>query len=228
MAILAEGNASVRTATGFLVKASGRQLGALAADDLVACRREPLLELFQSESPGDESVHAALMACREDAGAPKPSVEAMFHAWLLGLPGVQWVGHAHPIGANRVLCSPRAPEFATRRMFPDEVVCCGEESVLVPYTDPGLALAIAIRKRTEKHIGKHGAPPRVILLANHGVITLGATPQAVMAAMLMTEKAADIFLGAALLGGPNYLSGTEVRRISGRPDEHHRRSALNI
>ena len=113
-------------------------------------------------------------------------------------------------------------------MFPDEIVCCGVRSVLVPYVDPGLPLARAIHDGVEKFRQKLGVPPRVILLANHGVITLGGSPQAVLAAMLMTDKAARIFAGAAALGGPEFLSTAEVDRIANRADEHYRQRALKL
>ena len=62
----------------------------------------------------------------------KPSVEALFHAWLLTLPDIHYVGHTHAPAVNGILCSPRAREFATKRIVPDEVVCCDVESVFVP------------------------------------------------------------------------------------------------
>ena len=58
--------------------------------------------------------------------------------------------------------------------------------------------------------------------------TLGATPQAVLAAMLMTDKAAKIFAGTLAFGGPNFLSQEVISRISGRRDEHHRQRALGL
>jgi len=146
----------------------------------------------------------------------------------LTLPGVEFVGHAHPVAAGQVLCSPRAREFAARRVFPDEVVCCGAESVFVPYTDPGHPLAREIRKRTKAFMKRRGAPPRVILLENHGVITMGKTPDAVMAAMLMADKAAQVWVGAVRLGGPNFMSSRDIRRIADRSDEHYRRRVLNL
>jgi ribulose-5-phosphate 4-epimerase/fuculose-1-phosphate aldolase len=155
-------------------------------------------------------------------------VEALFHAWLLTLPGIEFVGHTHPPSANGILCSPRAREFAVKRMFPDEIVCCDVESVFVPYTDPGLTLSRAIRAKTQAFMRKHGRPPRVILLENHGVITLGPSLEAVRAAMWMAEKAARIWLGAAVLGGPKFFSAKNVARISGRVDEALRRKLLKI
>jgi ribulose-5-phosphate 4-epimerase/fuculose-1-phosphate aldolase len=67
------------------------------------------------------------------------------------------------------------------------------------------------------------------LLENHGLIALGATPEAVLAATLMAAKAAEIFVGAAAIGGePRFLTHDEVARIAGRPDEHYRQRALGL
>lgn len=228
MAILGEGNASTRCADGLLIKASGRNLGALARDGVVACRGAPLVGLMDSAEAPDERVEEALMASRVDPAAPKPSVEAIFHAYLLSLPGVEWVGHVHPVSVNGILCSKRAAEFAARRVFPDEVVCCGAESVFVPYVDPGLRLAVVIRREVEAFIQRRREQPRVIVLANHGVITLGGTASAVLGAMLMVSKAAAIWHGAVAMGGPTFLSEADVARIAGRADEHYRQRALNL
>jgi rhamnose utilization protein RhaD (predicted bifunctional aldolase and dehydrogenase) len=100
--------------------------------------------------------------------------------------------------------------------------------VFVPYTDPGLKLAQAIRTETEAFIKKHQRQPRVILMENHGVITLGGTWQAVLTAIMMTEKAAKIFVGAGALGGPVFLAPEQVERIAGRPDEAYRQRALKM
>lgn len=229
MAILGEGNSSARLGDGsFLIKASGCSLGTLRAGDLVECRNEPLLPLFDRRRAGDEEVEAALEACRVDPRSKKPSIETLFHAFFLTLEEVEFVGHTHAPAVSRILCSPRARLFASRRLFPDEVICCGEASVLVSYADPGLPLARAIRSGTRSYIEKHRQAPRVVLLENHGIVTLGRTPEAVLAAMLMAEKAARIWLGAALLGGPHFLPAREVRRIAGRADEECRRRAMKI
>ncbi len=229
LAILGEGNTSARTGDDtFLVKASGSNLATLAPAGVTACHAAPLLKLLDDESATDETVEAALLGARIDATARKPSVEAMFHAWLLTLPGVAFVGHTHPESVNALLCSPRAEEFATRRLFPDEIVCCGPASVLVPYTDPGVALARAIRDAVLAYRAQTQLVPRVILLRNHGLIALGASPQAVLAATLMAAKAATITLGALAAGGPRYLEPADVRRIAGRSDEHYRQKMLGL
>ncbi len=229
MAILGEGNTSVKIDDKtFSVKASGSSLATLAEDDAVDCRFAPLLAMLERDDLTDQQIEDELFGCRVDQGAKKPSVEALFHAYLLTLPGVEYVGHTHSISVNQILCSPLAKQFATSKLFPDEVVCCGAQSVFVPYTDPGLKLSQVIREETVKYMEAFQAPPRVILLENHGIITLGSSPSAVKAAMLMAQKAAEIFVGAAALGGPNFMSPEDVDRIANRIDEHYRQRALKL
>jgi rhamnose utilization protein RhaD (predicted bifunctional aldolase and dehydrogenase) len=230
LAILGEGNTSVRISDRtFVVKASGSNLATLSASGVAECHFEKLLPLMSAGEMTDSAIDEALFAARVSADARKPSVEAIFHAYLLTLPGIHFVGHTHPIAVNALLCSNYARTFAARRLFPDEIVCCGVESVFVPYTDPGLKLSQAIKLAVEDYIIRLSRPPRLILLENHGLIALGATPEAVLAATLMAVKAAEIFAGAAAISdGPQFLTSEQVARIAGRPDEHYRQKALGL
>ena len=229
LAILGEGNTSVRvTNDQFAVKASGCSLANLAEDDVTVCDTAKVLAILERRHGTDEGLDEQLLDSRVGGKGKKPSIESMFHAWLLTLRDVNYVGHCHPLSANQVLCSPRARDFAERRLFPDEVVCCGAQSVFVPYADPGLALAREIAERTRLHIEREGYVPRLILLQNHGIIALGSTPQAVLACILMASKAAAIFMGAAAMGGPNFMTPQHVERIAGRPDEAYRQKQLKI
>lgn len=231
LAILGEGNTSARTrADTFIVKASGSNLATLSALGVAECRFADLLPLLDRKGLSDAAIDEALFASRVDPTARKPSVEAMFHAYLLTLPGVNYVGHTHPIAVNQILCTRHARTFAKRRLFPDEVVCCGVESVFVPYLDPGLKLAQGIRSAVIAYTKRVSRPPRVILLENHGLIALGPTPESVLAATLMAAKAAEIFTGAVTIsfGKPRFLTPAQVERIAGRPDEHYRQNALGL
>jgi rhamnose utilization protein RhaD (predicted bifunctional aldolase and dehydrogenase) len=229
LAILGEGNTSVQlSAKTFLVKASGTCLATLKEDEAVECDFNKLLPLLDKTGLTDAEVDAALLASRVDDKAKKPSVEALFHAYLLSLPDVNFVGHTHATAVNSILCSPRAREFAAKRMFPDEIVCCDVESVFVPYTDPGLKLAQEIQRGVQAFIAKHSRFPKIILMENHGIIALGKTPNAVLAGTLMAEKAAQVFIGAAALGGPQFFTPEHVARIAGRPDEKYRQKALKV
>ena len=229
LALLGEGNTSVKLSPAqFAVKASGCSLGTLTETDVAVCDAAAILALLDQKSVTDAAIDETLLGARHEGRGKKPSTEAMVHAWLLTLDGVNFVGHAHPLPVNQILCSPRARDFAERRLFPDEVVCCGPMSVFVPYVDPGLPLAREIRERTNAFMQQHGYTPRLILLQNHGLIALGATPQAVLAGLLMATKAAAIFVGAAAMGGPNFMTAQHVERIAARPDEAHRQRELKI
>jgi len=229
LAMLGEGNTSARASEDtFLVKASGTCLGTLKESDVVECRFSSLLPLLDRTAMADQDVDAALLASRTDSAAKKPSVEAIFHAYFLSLPGVKFVGHCHATTVNQILCSPRARDFAERRMFPDEIVCCEVASVYIPYTDPGLCLGQVIRSQVDQFLQRYQRNPRVVLMQNHGIIALGGTPQAVLSALFMAEKAAKVFVGAAALGGPVFLTDENVARISGRPDEAYRQRQLKI
>jgi rhamnose utilization protein RhaD (predicted bifunctional aldolase and dehydrogenase) len=230
LAILGEGNTSARLSDGtFVVKASGSNLATLSEAGVAECRFEKLLPLMAEGEMTDAAIDQALFDARTSPDAKKPSVEAIFHSYLLTLPGINFVGHTHPIAVNALLCSRYGRTFASRRIFPDEIVCCGVESVFVPYTDPGLKLSQAIKLAVQEYISRLSRPPRIILLENHGLIALGATPEAVLAATLMAVKAAEIFAGAAAVSGePQFLTSSQVERIAGRPDEHYRQKALGI
>ncbi len=229
MAILGEGNTSVRLDDdSFAVKASGSNLASLTAADVTHCAFERLLPLLDKTSATDVEIDQALLAARLDPSAKKPSIEALFHAYLLTLPGVRCVGHVHAVAVNQVLCSPRAREFAEKRTCPDEIVMCGVEAVFVPYAEPGLGLSQAIRREVVAYVKRTGRDPKIILLQNHGIIAVGASPKAVLGSLLMAEKSAEIFVGAAALGGPVFLTPAQCERIAGRPDEHYRQKMLGM
>ena len=77
---------------------------------MVECRFSALLPMLEKESLTDQQADDALLASRVDPKTKKPSVEAVFHAWLLSLPGIKFVGHTHATTVNQILCSPRARE----------------------------------------------------------------------------------------------------------------------
>jgi rhamnose utilization protein RhaD (predicted bifunctional aldolase and dehydrogenase) len=227
--ILGEGNTSGRIdAKIFAVKASGSTLGTLTEIELTHCYFDKLLPLLDRENVTDQEVEDYLWASRVSETSLKPSVETFFHAYLLTLPGIKYVGHTHPISVNQVLCSARCHSFAAERRFPDEVVCCGPVSLLIPYEDPGLALARTIRNGVENFSREHNRLPKVILLTNHGVITIGPSVDGVRVAMAMTVKAAEIFVGAHSLGGEVAMPYEEVVRIENRLDEEYRRKMLRV
>jgi len=162
-----------------------------------------------------------------DAGETRrPSVETMLHAILLQVPEYAFVGHTHPVSTNILLCSGRAEEAAAGRVFPDHIVSMGHKSVYVPYVDPGLPLAREVRDRFRAFVEAEGMLPKAIMMQNHGLITMGATPKAVTSCTDMAEKVSQIIVGTYALGGPNFLPAHQVERIFTRPDEHYRLKSI--
>jgi rhamnose utilization protein RhaD (predicted bifunctional aldolase and dehydrogenase) len=227
--ILGEGNTSGRIDEKvFAVKSSGSSLGTLTEIELTHCYFDALLPVLDRKGVSEQEIEEILLNSRVRPTALKPSVETFFHAYLLTIPGVSYVGHTHPVAVNQILCSGLGNLFAQERRFPDEVVCCGPVSLLVPYEDPGLALAVRIRLDLQNFERVHRKNPKVILLGNHGVITIGKTADAVRVAMAMTVKAAEIFVGAHSLGGNISMPESEVNRIENRLDEEYRRKMLSL
>jgi rhamnose utilization protein RhaD (predicted bifunctional aldolase and dehydrogenase) len=228
LAILAEGNTSaIVDDETFIVKASGCQLETMRGEQFVQARFQDILKIMDAGLSDDETT-AALQNAQVDVTALKPSVEATFHAWLLKQDGVKCVGHTHPIAVCRILCSGRAAEFANKRMFPDEIVCCGLKSLLIDYVDPGTELAVAIRAGWVAFVNDNGFTPRVILLRNHGLIAVGASAGSVLATTLMAVKAAEVFVGAIAMGKIVFMAEKEVQRIHTRADEHYRQKLLKL
>jgi len=223
--IIGEGNTSYRVDDEtFWIKASGHQMRGIGAGGFVAVRLAPILDLLEQTELTEEAMKAATKAARVDTDASTvPSIEVTFHAALLADCGVRCIAHTHPMVVNQVMCSTRAEQFASRRMFPDEIVLCGPRSVYVPYADPGLPLARAIRAQVRAYMDENGEAPKVVLLGNHGLIALGQTPTEALNVTAMCVKAAAIFAGACAVGEPTFLSQADVNHIYKRPDEIFRR-----
>jgi rhamnose utilization protein RhaD (predicted bifunctional aldolase and dehydrogenase) len=225
LAILGEGNTSCRAdADEFFVKASGHSLDGIGPEGFVRCRFAPILAAAAAGSASDEEVRRVLADARGDPTGPMPSIETFLHAHLLSVDGVEFVGHTHPVSVNALLCSEGADLNA--RLIPDHVVCCGPASCVVPYADPGLPLAQALKAAVASYVKAHGEPPRLILMQNHGMIALGGRPEEVISCSLMAEKAAQIYLGACAAGRPRSLTPENVERIHVRPDEAYRRERI--
>ncbi|MDX1995912.1 MAG: class II aldolase/adducin family protein [bacterium] len=228
--IIGEGNTSCRIdSDSFWIKASGQQMHNIAPEGFTAVQFAPILAMLDNPPQTLTEQNAIMKAAQLDSSARLPSVEVSFHAMLLaeGEPyGLRYVGHTHPTAINQILCGDMAETFARNRLFPDEVVLCGPESPLVPYVDPGLPLALAIREQWRAYIAQYGEPPKLLLLANHGLIALGTTPGEVLNVTAMAVKAARTFVGALSIGKPVFMSREDILHIYKRPDEIYRRAGF--
>lgn len=231
-AVLGEGNTSTRVdAETFLVKASGSRLSNLAAGQVAKVSFAPVLAALEGgEALDDAQVKALLTDATVGGNGLLPSTETLMHAFLLTLPGIEFVGHTHVISINGLLCSKRGWEFmqSGRRLFPDEIVVCGVAPCCVPYVDPGIPLARAICEKASAYLETYGVPPKTIYLQNHGFVALGRSAQEVENIHQMADKAALILAAALAIGEPTALTPENVNRIYTWPAEHYRQKALGL
>lgn len=166
----AGGNTSVKTTDGafMFIKASGAALKEMSATRGWRCLKlAPLLSLLEDdavssvESQRQTSMVARLLACCEDSheASIRPSVEAHLHA-LLG----RYVIHLHPVAVCAYVCAKEGEKELIR-------LCekAGLFPLWIPYTSPGYELAKKVQRRATVYLNRHGKPPEVLFLANHGV-----------------------------------------------------------
>lgn len=227
LALLGEGNVSAGLGDDtFYVKASGCQLATINGGDFTRVKGSVVLEALTQPRKTDDEVRKVLEACRVDQKAKLPSVETFLHAICLQEGDAKWVGHTHPVSVLKILCSKLGAEPFRRHIFPDAIVVCGRHLAVVPYVDPGIRLAVALRQSLHRFLQEHGAAPKVILMVNHGPVVLGQTEREVLNTMLMLDKWAAVLLGNYAVAKPQFLEETNSDRIESRPDEHYRRRVI--
>ena len=171
------GNVSVKTDGVLYIKPSGVGLGSLSAGDLMPLDLEPLARLLgegsdEHAASGSEAVMSVAMAARlRPSGDQRPSVEVLFHVLIPR----RFVLHTHPTIVNAVCCAVDGVRVA-HDLFGDAVLW-------VPYVNPGLPLARAIREARMSFEQQRSKPaPDVLLLQSHGLIAAGDEASAISTA----------------------------------------------
>jgi rhamnose utilization protein RhaD (predicted bifunctional aldolase and dehydrogenase) len=208
--ILSEGNVSARIDWhSFWVTASGVSLGgADAPGAVVAVEAEPVLAALRREGPLESAGARGLLRVAQvggEPGDPGPSIDSFLHAVCLARGGAAFVGHTHPTPVNALLCSCGAEAAYAGPVLPEEEAVMGPAPLLLPYAEPGLELGRVALRAFDVFFARHGEPPRVVLLANHGLVVLGATPEEVAGVTAAVVKGARIRLGALAAGGVRFI-----------------------
>jgi L-fuculose-phosphate aldolase len=190
------GNLSLRTPDGFVITPSGLPYAAMTAEDLVTCAPDGVPFGNPRHRPSSEwRLHAAILRARPDAQA---------------------VVHTH---------SPRATALSSaRRGIPPIHYMAtlagdgGRQGIpCAPHATFGTeALAQAA-------IARLGPALRAVLLANHGVVALGATLAGAVALAREVENLAGQYLDLLAAGiAPVTLSDTELAEAAARLGEYGR------
>ena len=200
-----EGNVSKKVGKEIIIKSSGSRLDNLKFEDLV------LFDFNLNQINNFQK---------------KGSMEIDFHSYLLSYENINYVCHTHPPNTLKILCSNKIEDFANKRLFPDQVIFNGEKSCLIPYVQPGKNLKNSIKSIFEKWVIKNCKLPMIILLQNHGIITFGKTIDECVIKTEICEKSAEIFLGACILGKPNFLTKKSINDLLNDEKEKFRLNNL--
>ena len=233
LAIWNEGSCAVKINDNrFCVSVAGANLATLQPSDSVEFDLEKMTALLAPETLDEEMLAAARIAreeiiqqgrgldagtaCLEDCGGgaaattTTATTDALLYAYLFGFEGVTLAAHLHPVEINQITCSPRARQFADRRSVPNEITAFGSSMLLVPYADPGLQLAKEVKRKMILWRDRFKTVPKVVLINNHGMIVLASSLGEMIQTIETTLKAAQVFIGASMLGGPVFLTPTNV------------------
>jgi rhamnose utilization protein RhaD (predicted bifunctional aldolase and dehydrogenase)/NAD(P)-dependent dehydrogenase (short-subunit alcohol dehydrogenase family) len=169
------GNTSCKVNDKLYVKASGTSLATMTPDGFVAMDRPQLAALARATLDSDPDTReaqfqAAISAARcEPQKGQRPSVEVLLHHLLPGT----YVVHSHATVVNTLTCSLHGRQLANE-IFGDSILW-------LPYVDPGFTLAQSLKQALDAYTQSHDTPVTVVLMANHGLIVAGDSPEAIRA-----------------------------------------------
>lgn len=141
------------------VKGSGSDLATITARGFTGLRLEEMLLLQDRMEMSDEEMVAYLSRCQLEPAMPRSSIETLLHAFVPH----PHVDHTHPDATNMICCSANGEDLARE--------CYGDTAVWIPYIRPGFTLS--------RQVGEAARKPGVqlVLLAKHGLVTWGETPE---------------------------------------------------
>lgn len=227
LAILGEGNLSADVGDGtFWVKASGSNMASITPEGFSRVRFDVVLGLTAKENPTEKEIVDGLREALFDREMKQPSIETFLHAVGLKDTGAKFIAHTHPTSVLSILCSKSGAEPFLGQIFPEPIPICGTVPGVVPYVDPGFALAKAFRDSIRNYQDKHGISPKTLFMINHGLVALGGTAQEALNITLIADKWARILLGTMINNGPQYLTEQQVNRFAERLDEKLRQEQL--
>ena len=138
------------------------------------------------------------------SGTSRPSTEFAMHGFIYRKrPDVGAVIHAHPVYAT-AFAAARIP--LDKLVFPEVIVALGK----IPLADYATPSTQEVVKTIEPLVKDYDA----ILLANHGVVTYGASLEEAYNKMEKVEHTAKIAFVVRQLGGAKELTRDEIERLA--------------
>ncbi len=186
------------SALGFTPATDGN-VSARISDTHILCTPTALAK---GEVRADDLVVVAMDGTHA-AGSRRASTEVRMHLeYYRQRMDVRAVVHAHPVHATAWATAGRALDAC---VFPEVIVSLG--------TVPLAAYATPSTEDVPLSIAPFTATHDAVLLANHGVVTAGASLATALHRMEKVEHTAHVLWLAETLGGPRVLSREQVQRL---------------
>lgn len=141
------------------VKGSGTDLATITERGFTGYRQVETVSLMERDQMTDQSMVDYLAKCQISPDMPRGSIETLLHAFIPSA----CIDHTHPDAVNMICCAENGESLARD--------CYGDDAIWIPYVRPGFKLAkqvgVAVRERPKA---------KLVLLAKHGLVTWGDTP----------------------------------------------------
>lgn len=168
---------------------------------------ENVFLITPSGVPYDELVPEKLPALTTSSGAwlggqPPSSEWRMHQAILVTRPDVQAIVHAHPVHASALACLRReipAFHYMVAAAGGSSIRCAGYAT----YGSSELAGAVLTVLENRK----------ACLMANHGIVAVGASLQEALALAVNVEMLANVYVNCLKIGEPALLSEEEMAAV---------------
>lgn len=165
------------------VKGSGTDLAAITEQGFTGYRLSEALALLDRDRMTDEEMVAYLARCQIAPDMPRGSIETLLHAFV----PAACVDHTHPDAVNMICCATDGEHLARE--------CYGDEAIWIPYVRPGFALARQVGQALREH-----PEAKLVLLAKHGLVTWGETPESSYRSTVEAINRAAAFVNARASG----------------------------
>jgi rhamnulose-1-phosphate aldolase/alcohol dehydrogenase len=159
------------------VKGSGGDLATIAPTGFTGLKLEEITPLVEREGMSDEEMVSYLSRCQLTPDMPRSSIETLLHAFV----PYAHVDHTHADAINMICAAENGEELARE--------CFGDDAVWIPYIRPGFTLS--------KQVGdevRNNPDAKLVLLAKHGLVTWGDSPEACYNSTIATINRAAEFV----------------------------------
>lgn len=142
------------------VKGSGTDLATITRRGFTGYRLSEALALLERDQMTDQDMVDYLARCQIAPDMPRGSIETLLHAFI----PAPCVDHTHPDTINMICCAGDGERLARK--------CFGDDAIWIPYIRPGFTLAKQVGEAVRAH-----PEATLMLLAKHGLVTWGETPE---------------------------------------------------